>query len=42
MKKLIKKIGKALVIIFTKDEQKIYGIREGKVFNIEMNEEKKR
>ena len=36
MKKIIKKIGKSIGIYFTKDEQKIYGIKEGKIFDLEL------
>lgn len=40
MKKIIKKIGKSIGVSFTQDEQKIYGIEPGKIFDIELVEEK--
>lgn len=42
MKKIIKKLGKSVGINFSPEEQKIYGIEVGKVFDIEAVEEKAR
>lgn len=42
MKKIIKKVGKAVAIILTKEEQQIYKAKVGDVFNIELVKESKR
>lgn len=38
MKKIVRKIGKATGMIFTKEEMKIYNISIGKIFDIELSE----
>lgn len=40
MKKIIKKWGDGVGIYFDKEECKIYDIKEGKIFEIELNEVK--
>ena len=37
MKKIIKKYGDSLVINFTKDERKLYRLKEGDVIDVEIN-----
>jgi hypothetical protein len=41
MKKTIRKTGGSLAIVFNVEECKIYKIEEGKIFDIELVEEKK-
>lgn len=40
MKKIIKKIGNSIAVIFNLEEQKIYGIESGKVYDIEISKVK--
>ena len=38
MRKIIKKFGNSVCIIFSRDEQKIYNIKKDKFFDVELNE----
>ena len=40
MKKVIKKIGNSLGIIFNKEDQTIYGLKKGKIIDIKIKEDK--
>ena len=40
MKKIIKNVGNSLGIIFNKEEQKAYKIKKGKIFDINIKEDK--
>lgn len=41
MKKKIKRTGNTLCVYFTKEEQEIYKLKEGKIIEVEIKEVKK-
>lgn len=42
MKKILKKWGANLAVLFTKDEEKIHGLYEGKIYDVEISRKRRR